>query len=374
MNKIIVLLILVLVLMSNAFSQDDFFLEYVNKYKVPENLAIEPFRYQYCFVEDDLYYLSDNPDSNCVVTLNCLSDTNKSDISLTIPSNLLQYKCNKNSIKITSSDGLIAVGIRNLILLYNRNQDNFELLNLFDVASIFDTKLTLSFDRIKLIAGKIIGFKDNYHAKYRTGTVFSCFEIDIKDSNNNQIRTFNEPEGFYWTLFQPRIIIDATANQILTTDITKYSIKIFDNKGEIKDSLLRNIPDWKAVTYPMTKFDGKHPTSIISYLQSDTTTTSLIHKAEFVNDSLIFVTYSIADEEETEYTYHEYHDLWTKKDGRWSLKQETIDGKELRKNKSHNITAPLNVEYEIFDGRILTFNFDYRDRQNNYVLIRRFKP
>ncbi len=115
-------------------------------------------------------------------------------------------------------------------------------------------------------------------------------KYDIKKKEIISDEWLPNPEGFQFTFFGPRNLIEANSNYTLVADAINYKIKAYNSKNEVTDEISRKDVDWK--THPTTDSILKSiyitNTEIkyeIDKLRPLTGLISLIHRMSFINDS-----------------------------------------------------------------------------------------
>ncbi len=348
------------------------FLEEESKITIPEDVITMHYKYVFEFINGDLLYCDSKMNDSCNITLNDMQ--NEKQFVINIPDTVLdsEYACNLwNITDIKYNNKKLFIALRGKIMILNYFANIFQLEKVLNINSILKEDLE-PVTRIKIIDNKIIGVLDRYY-DINTNQPY-CFVIDLLDPTNNQTLKFREPKGYYWKLFRPRVCLDAGTREILESDITDYNIRIYDYDGVIKDSLKRVPKGWKQNLTDLEIPEDTDPRRTIYNLQNDTVTTSLMHKAQFVNDSTILVCYSIDDgDEESEYLYHFYYDVWRKKNNKWYLSVADFDSEAFDHKNQKNSDAPIHNGYLIIDNKIVSFHPDFSSIEDSFIMIRQMK-
>lgn len=165
----------------------------------------------------------------------------------------------------------------------------------------------------------------------RNKTQTNILKYDLQKREIILDEMLSNPEGFQFTFFQPRNLIEANANFTLVADANNYKIKVYNPKNEVIDEIKREDVDWK--THPTTDsvlklIDIINPYKKVEFdkLRPLTGLISLIHRMSFINDSTFVLLWSkpkaVAD-------YYFYFDIWGFRDGKWKLLksdlQQTFD-------------------------------------------------
>jgi len=158
------------------------------------------------------------------------------------------------------------------------------------------------------------------------------------------------PDGFQFTFFGPRNLIEANEKFTLVADANNYKIKVYNPKNDAIDEITRNDVDWK--THPTTDsilktiyITSNRPKESIDNLRPLTGLISLTHRMSFINDSTFVLLWS--KPWETPFYYFFYFDIWGFRDGKWKLLK-----KDLR---------------QVLDENAL-FNFDKMEITNSYTI------
>jgi hypothetical protein len=145
-------------------------------------------------------------------------------------------------------------------------------------------------------------------------------------------------------------------------------------KGNIQDSIYRNISDWEKPQIP-EHLKSKDPWLIISQIQSDTTKISLIHRADFLTDNKILITYSMENRrpENDFYIYHLYFDIWEEIDNQWTLVEKDVSINSLQRNDYTKPDVFFGMDYEISNGFFI-FPYYNRDTYSDFkIIVRKIK-
>ncbi|MBE2190374.1 MAG: hypothetical protein IAE98_13045, partial [Candidatus Kapabacteria bacterium] len=317
-------------------------------------------------VNNKMYYYDRKLDHDCSIRLINIKDSTEI-IKLIIDGDMLYAnKCNKYLItNICSDSDTLIFCVAHLAIRYV--YDGSTELNsdeIYDLEEIFKQERLVYANRIILDKGILVGLSDNFNTRnYKKGDLFS-WQLSLSDTNHN-IQIYEDTKGFYWTLFQPRNVIDYFEGSYAVTDITDYNIYVKDNNFKTLDTLSRVFKNWTANTYELDKFDGKHPMEVISFLQSDTVTRNLIHRVNFLDANHILVCYSDNDDlflDSSQSLYNFKYDLWAKKDNDWFLESSDIS---LSEDKMHN-----NYILQHINHSNMIYNFD-NGSDGTYKLILR---
>lgn len=317
-------------------------------------------------VNNKMYYYDRKLDHDCSIRLINIKDSTEI-IKLIIDVGMLYtINCEKYIITNICSDAdTLIFCIANKAIRYV--YDGATELNsdkIYDLEEIFKQDRLYYANRLVLDKGILVGLSDKYLPKsYNKDNLFS-WQLNLSDTNHS-FEIYEDTKGFYWTLFQPRNVIDYFQGSYAVTDITNYSIYIKDKNFQPVDTLTRKFDNWKANTYELEKFEGKHPMEVISYLQSDTITRNLIHRVNFLDPNHILVCFSDNDDlflDSSQSLYNFKYDLWAKKDNDWFLESSDIS---LSEDKIHN-----NYILQHINHSNMIYNFD-NGLNGTYKLILR---
>ena len=368
------MLTLILSLFMLCQTTQNSFLNYYKEINV-NNKEIEvekDFMYQLVYTNDNLYYIIPKTDSVCNFTLKNISESLTKEIKIHIPDSLFTYECKRSNISSAdiTNDSLFVL-IYKYLLVYKFSNDSDSLINIINLNDLFHKNLLYYANSIKIKGNKVYGLNEYYHTK--RDSTFYYWYYDINEPGNSKFIQLPEPKGYYWTLFQPRQVLDISENEVITTDITEYSIKVINLINGKTDTLTRRIPNWKAVYYLTSKFKNQHPAQVISFLQNDTNTISTMNNIQFIDENKIFVCYSFVNNDETSsQLYNLYYDIWERVDGKWVLTKSDIDSKQFSDSNENKAFSKIGNRYYLYNGKIITTHYDY-EQEKGQILIREFK-
>ncbi len=350
------------------------FLNYYNEIEVNNNeIEVDKdFMYQLVYTNDNLYYIIPKTDSVCNFTLKNISKSLTKEIKIYIPDSLFTYECKRSNISSAdiTNDSLFVL-IYKYLLVYKFSNDSDSLINIINLNDLFNKNLLYYANSIKVKDNKIYGLNEYYHTK--RDSTFYYWYYDIKEPVNSKFIYLTEPKGYYWTLFQPRQILDISEKELIMTDLTEYSIKVSNLNSGKTDTLIRTIPNWKAVYYPTSKFKNQHPAQVINFLQNDTNTISTMNNIQFIDENRIFVCYSFVNKDETSsQLYNLYYDIWERIDGKWALTKSDIDNNQFSDSNENKALSKISYRYYVSNGKMITNHYSYEQEKGQF-LIREFK-
>jgi len=305
----------------------------------------------YCVFNGNLSYYSKLMNNNCEIKIFTISNPPKKYV-IHINKEFNNFNtCNMMLISNidTYKDSLYLITSQKILKYhYNSKNDSIEFSNYIDLVGTLNKNILYFANEIHLDYPYIYGIKSEFNSKRLDEGVFYYFKINLNNYFENKFQSIDYPAGFYWTIATPRNIIHFSKSSYLVTDITKYEIRIFDNNDHLIDKIYRNPIFWKASTYNVEKFKNKHPMEIYNILQNDTTTKSLIHRVNFLDENRILVCYSNT-KDDSEKIYDFYYDIWVRNNNKWELKQSDFDIVFLKKK----LGMELNSNYNIIDNKLL---------------------
>lgn len=349
------------------------FLNYYNEIEV-NNSEVEIskyFMYQIVYRDDNIYYIIPKIDDDCSFQMKNISKSLTKEIKIYIPDSLFTYECSRSNISSAdiNKDTLIVL-IYKYLLIYKLSDDSASLINIINLNELFNKDLLYLANSIKIKGNKLYGMNEYYHTKRDSTFYYWCY--DIKEPTNSKFIYLPEPKGYYWTLFQPRQIMDVSENEVITTDITEYSIRVENLKNGKTDTLTRTIPNWLAAYYPTSKFKDRHPGQVIEFLQNDTSTISTMNNIQFIDDNRIFVCYSFVNNDETSsQLYDLYYDIWERVNGKWLLTKADIDNKQFSDSNENKAFSKIGNSYYICNGKMISTHYSHEQGKGKF-LIREF--
>jgi len=199
-------------------------------------------------------------------------------------------------------------------IIYKWNKDNYNFINKLNLHIGF---------RNFFMKNNLFVFYDctiNSKSMYEdTQTYLLKYDLKSKEIILNE--TLPNPEGFQFTFFWPRNLIEANEKFTLVADANNYKIKVYNPKNEVTDEITRKDIDWK--THPTTDsilktidITSNRPKESIDNLRPLTGLISLIHRMSFINDSTFVLLWS---KPRAVAYYYFYFDIWGFRDGKWKL-------------------------------------------------------
>jgi hypothetical protein len=250
---------------------------------------------------------------------------------------------------------------------YNVLKDEVVFFEVIDLEKIFNKQILYYGTKIFLDYPYLYGWNDAYNSKRNAYNLY-YYNVNLNNINNCEFFEIDLPKGFYWTLFQPRNVLDFTEGKYSYSHITEYEIYINNINTGIIDTIKRNVPNWKSNTYSNDKFNGLHPVQIAETLQNDSLYTSLIHRVNFINESTLLVCYSNSrDENKNGQLYSFTYDVWKYYGSKWHFHKEYTDSFKLNTIKNISILQ----SYKIYENNIYSLQLNEDDEKFH---IYKFNP
>ncbi len=321
-------------------------------------------------IEKSIYYFEKGTYRHNFLTLKDIQDSTKT-ITLDFPDVKSRVERPIWEVRMMAyNDGILAAQVNQSICIFRKDKD-FEFQKIYNLEEIFQEMQSVYTANLKIENDKIIGTYDHFSTFNKEGEEFYIWTIDLKKDDNHKILCIDPPAAYYYTLFQPRRVMDYSNGKILTSEIIKYQMYIRDMNGNITDSISRDIDDW--VSPKLSKEYGKqNPYETIRQIQSDTNKLSLIHRADFLTDNKILVTYSMEHkrEEGDNYTYNMYYDIWEKRNGKWILSVKDVSKNKMESGDYTKQNLDFGMDYYIFDEYIVHRYYNLKSYSDYRIIVR----
>lgn len=305
----------------------------------------------YCIFNGNLAYYSKLMNNDCEIKLFTISNPSKKYL-IHVNKEFNNYNtCNMMLVSniATYKDSLYLITSKKILkYVYNPKSDSIEFSKYIDLVGILNKDILYFANELYLDYPYIYGIKSEYNSKRLDEGVFYYFKINLNDNFDNKFHSIDYPAGFYWTVAGPRNIIDFSKSQYLVTDITKYEIRIFNTNDSLIETISRNPDFWRASTYKNEKFKDKHPMEIFNYIKDDSSTKSLIHRVNFMNENRIMVCYS-NEKQNSDNIFDYFYDVWERNDSKWELKQSDLESDIL----NEKFGVKLIPNYQIIENKLL---------------------
>ncbi len=320
-------------------------------------------------IDEEIYRFEQAVYTHNIFTLKEIKDSTKT-IVLEFPEIKSRVESQSTTeVRLMDYDnGLLVIKIDRMICIFNK-YDGFKLQKYYDLDKIFPNKKYVSAEKLCIKDYKVIGIYDHFSTFDVKGEQFYFWTIDLKNDANNKFTSLEPPAAYYYTIFQPRNIMDYSKNKILTSEIIDYKIYIRDMDGKIQDSISRDIEDW---VFPNLneENEGQDPRETIRQIQSDTSKLSLMHRVDFLTYSKILVTYSMEHRRAKgdEDTYNLYYDTWEYENGEWILTDKDVSHNQMEKQDYTDANLTFDMDYYIF-GNSFVHPYYNRNTYSDYRII-----
>ncbi len=270
--------------------------------------------------------------------------------------------------RIVYNKGTLVVMVNSSICIFTKSS-GYELQKVYDLEKVFPGHRRVYADKLQIENNKIIGTYDSFSTFDIKGEQFYFWTIDLKNDANNKFISLDPPAAYFYTIFQPRNMMDYSNNKILTSEIIDYKIYIRDMDGKIQDSISREIEDW---VYPNLKegYEDQDPRETIRQIQSDTSKLSLMHRVDFLTDSKLLVAYSMEHRRAKgdEDTHNLYYDTWEYENGKWILTAKDVSQNQMEKQDYTDANLTFGMDYYIF-GNSFVHPYYNRKTYSDYRII-----
>lgn len=169
-----------------------------------------------------------------------------------------------------------------------------------------------------------------------------------RNSGEKNLQYFDNPIGLEYSLVMPRKLIDYKKGKTIVSDAIQYNIKIYDDNGNLVDSLIRQPENWKVAKRMELKENVKNS---FGNIMSEYKKKSLIQKVNFVDDNRILVSWTSPNNDNLE----TFFDMWLQKDGSWAIAGKDMNNRDLSDDKlfdPRQEKVPAN--YVVSSDRILS--------------------
>ncbi len=359
----------ILLILLSLFASDGIF-DFNFASNTNQEVAIGTKEYSYVKINADIYCTNRQITTNSIFTLNKLEDISSDKIELKIPKLKLNYPLGMYTIRnLAFGEGKLALILSDYVIIYNE-VDSFSTCTWFNLKNIFPDREYAGVSRnMYLEDNKIFGMYDIYDAIEKEEEDYHFWCLNLENIENSKYLSFPPPKAFFYTIFQPRSIIDYSEGKILTSEILKYKLYLRNMNGNIQDSIIREIPDWVSSNLHKDSKD-KNWRNYVQKIQSDTTKVSLIHRADFLTKDKILVTYSMENrrKEGDISVYDLYYDVWKNIDGVWELVKKDVSMNSLQQKDYSKSNLFFSMDYKILDGHLISTHFN-RETYSDYKII-----
>jgi len=319
---------------------------------------------EYKIIEIDNYIFKYNTrfNQNNEVEFIPFFDTTKSSFKLELPDSLLMKGITSDNLSspIAYHNNTLTFVYRNKLIQYYKENEICRLVEVINLDSAFNKNIMLYASNLIVDDNYIIGIQERYNKRNKDGVYFYWY-FSKNNPDDKKFINLKIPDGYYWSFYQPKNLLDYNNGKFLATDVTKYSIYIYDFNGILETTISRDIPHWSSITKEIIELPNSTH-HIIQELQEKDTTRSLIHKVHFIDSNTIFVCYSHRyDHYPQKEIYHLFFDLWYKNSEtkEWELIFADIDNKELKENEYLSANYYININYTLIRDQLITLSADF---------------
>lgn len=343
-----------------------FFSNYTSVY-IPDEHFNKPYNVDFVRYGGDYFYYDKEIKDDCTICLYSYTHpetkyvlhidkalTNTNNCSKVVISNIVSFK---DTIYFVSAKKLLK-------FVYDEQSDLFQFNEFLDLEYYFKKGIQYYAKSLYLQYPFLIGSKAEYSPRFSKNNYY-YFKINLSDFKDNEFFNFEYPINFSWTLFQPKTIIDFSANSFLKSELTSYKIEVFDLENNLKATIKRDIESWVADTSDFISDGYNNFNEFIAKKHENIGNISLIHKVNFINPELIMVCYSRNDEnKKASENLNVFYDFWGYENSEWSLTHSDIHKSDIVKNKGRFIYQ----QYKVVDGSV--FHIDIDETDGNYYIYR----
>ncbi len=333
---------LIFVLITSTALGDEFgkYFQIKNQFLLPKS-GINPVHCIYQYYKNDLY-LSEKPtkkynskDYFIIYKMNA-NATEKYMLKLNEDLWLGDFSISDEKIILLTSDKLI-------VYKNELNPKNYQEISLNDMyESIF-----IEFD--KIILTKSCFSCDN------PSTIVAIYDLKTLDKISEKV--FDNQKGFPMTYFHPKRIINYGFGNIAISDITNYSIRIYDLNYKLKNVINFKIDNWGSNSALNPKFEKMKDIDKLNQNMSyylSVNSGDMIHFVDFLSpNELLVCRTSKIDSTNSMYNY----DVWELIKGNWQIKYNGLRNPIYSGDdfvSYNNFLAPFN-SYTVSNGVILMF-------------------
>ncbi|MBX3043406.1 MAG: hypothetical protein KIT33_05415 [Candidatus Kapabacteria bacterium] len=341
-----------------------------SKYEViqlPDEHFNKQYNIDYLKFNNDYFYYDKEINDNCMISMHNLNNSEKEyylhmDKSLTNTNS-----CSKVIISniVSVQDSIYFVLARKLLkYVYNKQSDLFLFQEFTDLDFYFQKGIQYYANKLYLQYPYLIGAKCEFNPRFPDHNYY-YFKVNLSDYKDNSFKDIAYPSNFYWTLFQPKSIIDFAQDVQLRSELSNYKIDIFDFNNNLLTTLSREIVDWVGDSTDF-EFDGiTNFNYFISEKHRIISEISLVHKVNFINPNLIMVCYSKADSSKKSIeNLNIFYDFWKQEEGSWNLVKSDIHKEDIVKNNGKFVYQ----QYTIITNNL--FHIDIDEDDGSYKIFR----
>lgn len=181
---------------------------------------------------------------------------------------------------------------------------------------------------------------------------FYCYSYDIEQGKEGEIVEFPESANAALMYVQPRNVLDRTARSIALSDITTYSIRVYNADTSVCDTMRREPESWvqlkEAIHIP------RYNRPIQQYfplLDSIRKTASMVHRISLLSDTNLLVLWSVPQQKDGKVGMLYFVDIWSKRKGKWELTKHDVPLNAKQDDTPFTVSdSPLPVSYTLTNG------------------------
>lgn len=225
-------------------------------------------------------------------------------------------------------------------------------------------------DVLKLIGNKYIRGHSNTQNDDLLEKTQTWVEVYDLDKITKRIYEFPNPIGLEYMYFQPRNLIDFTANQVFVMDVLEYKIKIYDYEGSLIDSIYNPFVDNNIVLPKKTEIILEEPyrfniftQKVRQYVEAyrkNLLNSKIMCSINLLNDTTMLICWNKPNAEKNNYGY--VYDVWKQNtiSKKWELfKSNLVSEDKFITNKEGVFELKnfvLNNYYRVFNNTLITKN------------------
>jgi len=199
----------------------------------------------------------------------------------------------------------------------------------------------------------ILGVVDNYYDFLKDDNMIYTWKYNIKDSSLN-IKYFNSPIGYKWTVLQPRSIYDYYNEYSIYSDIEVDNLYLINKEGNIDTINLNLFMKNKYTTE--NKSDFVHPQNFLIENENIKDSIYMIHRIDFLSNNYILVSYSEPKKYYSNNLYNFVFCVVVNLNNKWvvfdKIDPEIIFGDNKRDDKSK-----YNVEFFTINNMLISKHY-----------------
>lgn len=299
----------------------------------------------YTIYNNKYYYITDSSKTKIIKSIE-----NEFIAKLIFPDNIKIYdsECfalNENYLVVTDWDK---------IHIFINNNFNFIYKYSFDINYPIESVKIVK--KLIYLQGAIIGSNIDLDSH------IVAVKIDIEKNDINVLK-LKDPEGFGFSFFTPKNIIDFQDTLIYVSNFTKYTIDIYNWEGKFINSFGRTPNKWinSDIEIPKYPKGSNKPGKFINEITPFFKKQSIINKMYFIDTNQIIVGWLLPDTDSTTYNY--VFDIWKNNSAsKWELvSQDLGDFNSENKSELNYNSFSLGIYFNVVNNYLFTFNVGNKD-------------